>query len=95
MMAGVSIFLTKALFEYPGAAEALLHGLNAEHQDIVTQNTITLFSIVVNDSFPDNDILTTHPDLVTAVVNTFCKQGISVRFECELLKVHRSPLLPY
>jgi hypothetical protein len=91
VLCSVSAFHFKALFEYPGVTEALLHGLNTEHKGIVTRSTTTISNIVIASRCPDNDILTSHPDLVTAVVNTFCKGGVSVWLRCELLQLSRSP----
>jgi hypothetical protein len=83
----VSKFHSKALFEYPGVAEALQHGLNAEYGRIVSNCTFTLSNITFK--YPDNDILATHPDLVTAVVNTFRNKGVCYMFECKLVYLPR------
>jgi hypothetical protein len=91
LMWSVTVNHKKTFFEYNGVPDALVRGLNTNHRGIVNQCFYILSDIVEDDGFPDNDILTAHSDLVTAVVNTFCEGG-SICFACKLINYY-FPLL--
>jgi hypothetical protein len=99
LMSSLSEYRTKTLFEYNGLPGALLHGLNTNHQGIVSNCTHILCNIMEDDDvvvedggYPDDDILPAHSDLVTAVVNTFCEGKVPQGFSCKLINYY-FPLL--
>jgi hypothetical protein len=75
------------LFCYQGVADVLLYGLTSKDECIIDSATVILSCCLTEDSYPDNDLMVTHPEIISSIVETFTAAGLSCRFGhgCDIL----------
>ena len=73
----------KAMFDSAGMVVLLQAGLEIKDGDIAQIATITAADLC-HSAEVASVLLDSHPDLVKALVRTFCTSGVCKKFKCEL-----------
>jgi hypothetical protein len=83
----IGIKCSDELFLHARVPTVLLHGLKSKNKDVVDLSMATLDSCMFEFGGGTDELLTSHPDLVRAVVDTMAAAGMNTRFgdACNIL----------